>query len=165
MNKFLHYKKLYCPLCKYSLYYQTVIDKRQEVCHQLFSWTSVGPSKFLIDKMIGSQGHGTIQEVLWVPCVQSKKSITKIFFFKFFSKLGIIKKFVFFYVNLTSNLTISWSKASSLSPTVQLYVSWTLEIFHRQNHRFGRPPNSRNRSLTIIYLSRELFDKKLFRIE
>ena len=44
-------------LSKISLHYQTVIDQKLTVFHQLFSWTSVGPSKCPIDKMIGSQGH------------------------------------------------------------------------------------------------------------
>ena len=53
----MHYKKYYCPLSKISLHYQTVIDQKVTVLHQLFSWTSVAPSKCPINKMIGLQGH------------------------------------------------------------------------------------------------------------
>ena len=58
--KIRHCKNIQCPLSKFSLRYQTVIDQGLTVFHQLFSWTSAGPSKCLIAKMIGSQGH------LWV---------------------------------------------------------------------------------------------------
>ena len=91
MNKFLHYKKLYCLLCKYSLYYQTVIDQRQEVCHQLFSWTSVGPSKFLIDKMIGSKKFSEYP----VSNLRNPSQIFFFFFFQFFLQIRHHKKVYF----------------------------------------------------------------------
>ena len=51
--KMRHCKYFQCALSKISLHYQNVIDQRLTVFHQLFSWTSVGPSKCPIDKMIG----------------------------------------------------------------------------------------------------------------
>ena len=59
----MRYKKSYCPLSKISLHYQTVIDQRVTVLHQLFSWISVGPSKCPINKMIGLQDHLTVRVV------------------------------------------------------------------------------------------------------
>ena len=38
-----HCKKFHCLLRKISLNYQTVIDQRLTVYHQLFSWISAGP--------------------------------------------------------------------------------------------------------------------------
>ena len=80
-NKFSNYafKRFHCPLSKISLRYQTVIDQSLTVFHQLFSWTSVRPSKCLIDEMIGSQGSLAIWGVLWVPCVQAENSFTELF--------------------------------------------------------------------------------------
>ena len=42
--KIRHCKNFQCPLSKISLHYQTGIDQRRTVFHQLFSWTSVGPN-------------------------------------------------------------------------------------------------------------------------
>ena len=56
-KKIRHCKNFQCLLSKTSLHYQTVIDQRLTVFNQLFSLTSVGPSKCPINKMIGSQGH------------------------------------------------------------------------------------------------------------
>ena len=47
--------------------------------HQLFRWPSVGPSKYPIDKMIGSQGHLAIGAILWIPCVLAENSFTENF--------------------------------------------------------------------------------------
>ena len=52
-----HCGKFHSPLSKISLHYETVIYHRLTVFHQLFSQTSVGPSKCPINKMIGSQDH------------------------------------------------------------------------------------------------------------
>ena len=68
-----HCKTFHCPLGKNSLYYQTVIDQRLTVFHLLFSCTSIGSSKSLIDKLISSQG------IPGVPCVPVKNSITNFF--------------------------------------------------------------------------------------
>ena len=48
-------KTFHCPLSKISLHYQTVIEQRLTVIHQLFSWASFGCSKCPINKMIGLQ--------------------------------------------------------------------------------------------------------------
>ena len=79
MNKFPNYtfKKFHCPLNKVSLHYQTVIDQRLRVIHQPFSWTSVGPSKCPIDKIIASQGYLTVLGVTWLPCVPAENSFTE----------------------------------------------------------------------------------------
>ena len=74
-----HCKKFHCPLSKTSLHYQTVIDQRLTVFHQLFSWTPVGPSKCPFEKIIGSEGHLTVWEVPLGPSVLAKNSITEIF--------------------------------------------------------------------------------------
>ena len=75
-----HCKKVPCPLSKISLHYQSAIDQRLTVIHQMFSWTSAGPSKFPIHKMSGSQGHLTVWRVPKVPSVLDKNSFTKNFF-------------------------------------------------------------------------------------
>ena len=40
------------------------IGHRLAAFHQLFSWTSAGPSKCLIDKLIGWQGYSEQQKAL-----------------------------------------------------------------------------------------------------
>ena len=80
--KSIHFKIKYCEkfhyrLRKMSLHYETANDQRLTAFHQLFSWTSAGPSKCPIDKMIGSQGHLTVWRVPWLPYVQAKSSITE----------------------------------------------------------------------------------------
>ena len=72
-----HCKTFHCRLSKISLHYQTVIDQRITLFNQLFSCTSVGPSKYPIDKMISSQGHLTVWTIPWIQCAISKNSITK----------------------------------------------------------------------------------------
>ena len=72
-------KKVPCPLSKINLHYQTVIDQRLTVTHQLFIWTSAGPSKCSIYKMCGSQGHLTVWRVPSVPSVLDENSFTEIF--------------------------------------------------------------------------------------
>ena len=74
-----HSKKFHCPLSTISLHYQTAIDQKLTVLHQLLSWTEVGPSKCPIDKKIGSQDHLTVWGVPSVPCVLSKNSFTENF--------------------------------------------------------------------------------------
>ena len=64
------------------------------------------------------------------------------------------------------SLTASWSKASRLSPTVQLDFSWTLEISDRQNDRFVRQSESLRQFVEchVYYLStpsQKLFWKSL----
>ena len=64
-----HCKNSHCPSSKITQHYQTLIDQRITVFHQLFSWSSVGPSKSGTDEMIGLQHHLTVWGVSWVPCV------------------------------------------------------------------------------------------------
>ena len=75
MFKLSNAKKLHCSLSKISLHYQPVIDQRLTLVYQLFSWTSKCP----IDKMIGLQGHLTVQGVSRVPYVLPKNSLTYFF--------------------------------------------------------------------------------------
>ena len=77
--KIRHCRNFQCPLSKISVHYQTVIDQRLTVFHQLFSWTLVGPSKCPINKMNGSQNHLRVWEITWMPCVLSENSFTKTF--------------------------------------------------------------------------------------
>ena len=56
-----------------------MIDQRLTVFHQLFSWTSVWPSKCPIDRMIGLQGHLTIWSVPWLLWVLADNSLTEVF--------------------------------------------------------------------------------------
>ena len=58
MNKFSNeaFQKLNALL----VHYQTVIDQRLTIFHQLFSWTLVRLSKCPIDKIIGLQGLLTV---------------------------------------------------------------------------------------------------------
>ena len=52
-----HSKKAHCALNKFSLHSLTACYQRLADAQQLFSWTSVRPSKCSINKIIGSQGH------------------------------------------------------------------------------------------------------------
>ena len=65
INKLSNYalQKILLPLSKISLHYQTVIDQRVTVLHQLFSWTLVGPLKYPVTKTIGLQDHLTVRAV------------------------------------------------------------------------------------------------------
>ena len=74
-----HWKKFHRPLSKINLHYQTLIDQKLTVFHQLFSWTSVVLSICPIDKMIGSKGHLTLWAVPWLPCVLVDNSFTENF--------------------------------------------------------------------------------------
>ena len=67
-----YYEKFHCRFCKISLHYQTVIDKRLTIFHQLFRWTLAGPLKCLINKMTGLQDHLRVWEIPWIPCVLHK---------------------------------------------------------------------------------------------
>ena len=58
-------KNFHCSLINISLHYQTVIDQKLTVSHQLFSWTTVRSWKCQIHKMIGSQNHLKIWAVPW----------------------------------------------------------------------------------------------------
>ena len=75
-----HCRKFRCRLSKIRrLHYETVIYHRLTVFHQLFRYTSVGPSKSPIDKMIGLEGYLTVWKVLWVTSALEKNSIIEIF--------------------------------------------------------------------------------------
>ena len=60
------------------------------------------------------------------------------------------------------SLTISWPKASRLSPTVQLDLSWTLEMSNLQNDLFRRPSESLSNSLNAMCTIWELLHKNFF---
>ena len=51
-----------------------------EVFHHLFSWTSIGPSKSLIDKVIVLQGRLNVWTVPRVRYVLTKDSLIERFF-------------------------------------------------------------------------------------
>ena len=104
------------------------LNQRLENFYQLFSRTSVGPSKCRSDKMICSQDHLRIWRVLWVPSVMAKNSITESFLQmnKFWNEALKNVHCLLSKISLHS-VTASWSEASSLSPTVQLDFRWTLK--------------------------------------
>ena len=90
-----HCKKLIMLLKKLACFFNLFCDQRISSIHQLLSWTSVGPSKCKIDKMISSQGPLTFRIV---PCVQRdiiKNSFKIISFFRndWISNPNIEKKF------------------------------------------------------------------------
>ena len=105
------------------------LNQRLENFYQLFSRTSVGPSKCRSDKMICSQDHLRIWRVLWVPSVMAKNSITESFLQmnKFWNEALKNVHCLLSKISLHS-VTASWSEASSLSPTVQLDFRWTLNV-------------------------------------
>ena len=153
-----HCENFQCSFSKISLHYRTVIDQRLTVFHQLFSWTSVGPSKCPIDKMIGSQGHLTIWRVPWVLCVQDKNSITENFFqMNNFSNCRLSK------IRLHSP-TAPWSEASNLSRNVQLDFSWTHEMSDRRNDWFARGSDSLSNSRNTMCTSWELPHRKFLQV-
>ena len=158
-----HSNSFYCSLIKISLHYQTVIDQRLTVCHQLFSWTSFGPSECPINKLIGSEGYQTVWRIPWVPSVQAKDSITE-----FFSKWTIFeirhcKKVHFRLCKFSVHfLTTSLSESSSFSRTAQLDFSWFLEMSDQQNDPFASPSDSLSSYITAMCISREPFHKICF---
>ena len=91
-----HCKNLIMLSKKLACFFNLFCDQRLSSIHQLFSWTSVGPSKCKIDKMISSQGALTFRIV---PCVQrgiiEKSSFKIISFFwnDWISNPNIEKKF------------------------------------------------------------------------
>ena len=78
-------KKLVMILMKIACFFKLFRNQRLESFCQLFSWTSVRPSKCRIDKMIGSQGRLRVWAIPWMPCVLSENSFTKIFLRELFS--------------------------------------------------------------------------------
>ena len=91
--KIKYCKIFHCRLHIISLHYQTVVDERLTVFHQLFSWTSVGPSKYLIDKMIGPQSQLRVWAIPWMPCVLSENSPQKFFWKSWKFKIRHCKNF------------------------------------------------------------------------
>ena len=172
-------KKLFLLSVKLAWFFKLFQNQRLETFYQLFSWNSVGPSKYPIDKMIGLQGHLTVWRVLLVRCALVKNSITE-----FFSKLINFKirhqknfhcrlsNISLHYVTAspseansllpTVQLDFRWTleisnrqklQAINLLPTVQLYFSWTLEMSDRQNDRFARPSESLKNFVSTVCVS------------
>ena len=54
-NQAFKKKKKYRAFEKKACFFKLFHDEKLSSIHRLFSWTSAGPSKCLIDKMIGSQ--------------------------------------------------------------------------------------------------------------
>ena len=101
-----------------------MVDQRLTILHQLFSWTSVEPSKCSIMKMMGSQDPRTVWGVPWAPWEQANNSITEsLFHMNNFWKLGIVKKFIFFHVSFASVL---WLLLDERLPAFHQLFSWTL---------------------------------------
>ena len=65
---------------KISLLFHTVLESVAKAFYQLFSWSSVGPSKCPIDKMISLQGYLTVWTVFSVPRVVATNSFMDTFF-------------------------------------------------------------------------------------
>ena len=61
--------------CFFTLFY----NQRLESINQLFSWTSVGPSKCQIDNMIGLQGHVMVWAIPLLPCVLAENFFSENF--------------------------------------------------------------------------------------
>ena len=72
----MHSKKVHCLYANTASILWLLLDKTLAAFHQLFSWTSVGPLKCPIDKMIGLQGHQTVWGVPRVQCVPDKNYFT-----------------------------------------------------------------------------------------
>ena len=85
--------------------------------HQLFSWTSAGLSKCLMNKMIGSQGQLTVWAVPRVKCVLAKNSFTEHFW-----------KWINFQITHCKEFHYPLSKISLHCQTV-IYQSLT--VFHQ----------------------------------
>ena len=125
-------KKINCAFDKLSLLLQTVLESEARGFLALFSWTSVGLSQCPIDKIIGWEGHLTVWKVTRVESVLTKNSINE-FFLKEINLQVRHRKNVhcpLSCINLHS-LTGSRSETSSVSPTVQLDFSWTLEMSYQ----------------------------------
>ena len=156
-------KNFYYSLSKINLHYQTEIDQRPTVCHEMFSWTSVGPSKCSIKQMIGWECHRTVWGLPWVPRIKAKGSITEFFSKCIIFEIRHCKKAHFLLFKLRfHSLTTSLSEYSSLSPTAQLDFSWILEMSDQQNVWFARPSDSLSSYITAMCISRELFHRKVF---
>ena len=61
-----HWKIFHCRLSKISLRYLTAPTSKATNYSPTVRWTSVGPSKCPIDKMIGWEGHLNVWAVPWV---------------------------------------------------------------------------------------------------
>ena len=148
-----HLKIFHFRLSIISLHYQTVIDQRLTVFHQLLSWTSVELSKCVNNKMIGSQGDVTVWGVAGVQHDIIPRLLRSSFFQnEWIFKLTIKKinpAFDKFKFTLLFQ-TVLESEARSSLPTCQLSFSWTLEMFNRQNNSFTRPSDSLRNSFNTI---------------
>ena len=77
-----------------------LLDQSLEAFHKLFSWTSVGPSKFPIDKMIGSQDHQNVWVVQWVQCDIIQSLLQTWFFRTEWISKPIMKKLILLSIKL-----------------------------------------------------------------
>ena len=137
-----HCKKFHCPLSKISFHYQTMIDQRLDfICTLQLSdrqndWFA-RPSDSLTDslstmcastrslKFFTKQINFEIMDCKTVHCPLSKISLL--------------------------SLTASWSEVSSLSPTIHLDFSWTLEMSDQLRDRFARPSECQSSSLSTTW--------------
>ena len=163
--KSINFKIKYCKKfpCKIRLYYQTVIDQRLIAFHQLFSWTSAGSPNARSIKW-------SVRKAIWQPQEFPDYPIYRLRA----PSLKIFSKWIIFQITyckkvhcplskfILHSLTASWSKASCLSPTVQLDFSWTHEISYRQNDRFARGSDSLSNSLSTMGTIWELLQRIFF---
>ena len=79
---FIFSKLLAIISIKLDCFFKLFWNQSLETFWQLFGWTSVGPSKCPIDKIMGSQGHRNFWAVSRVPSAPAKNSFPQ----KTFSK-------------------------------------------------------------------------------
>ena len=148
-------KNLIMILIKLACFFKRFSNQRQEAICQLFGWTSAGPSKCPIDKMIGWQSHMSISPsaTLHNPEALSKlsgNSLTKIFWKSLKFKIRRCRNFQCPLSKISLHFQTDWLEANCLSPTVQLDFSWTLEMSDQQNDWLSRPSESLKSSLTVL---------------
>ena len=146
-----HLKNVHCFLSKIHLHSLTASWSDASNLLATFSWTSAGPSKYPIVKMIGSQGHLNFTAVpLEQHDIIEMYLQSQFFWNESTSKSSIIKiNRAFDKISLLFQ-TVFELEAKSLLSTVQLEFSWTLEMSDRQNDRFARLSGSLKNSVSTI---------------
>ena len=148
---------------KLSCFFKLFENQRLEAFFQLFSWTSVGYSKYPINKMIGLKGHMSVWAFPRVQyyIIESPFKANSVKMNEFvnqplkrisndFDKISLLFQFVL------------KSEARSLLPTAQLDFRWTLDMSDPQTDWFARTFDSLSNFFNTMYTGWELFHRKFF---
>ena len=128
---------------------------------QLFSWSSVGPWKYPIKKMVGSYIQRTVRGASWV---LQLKAFSETIFSKWINFQTRHCKEVCCHWNKISLSfqTARLSEANSFSPTVQLEFIWTFKMSDQQSYWFAKPNDNLNSFLNTCVTAKRLFKYNFF---